>query len=80
MNNFFMTAFMNKKVKIKIFTESAPTPIQSSSRNVHYKNKALKPLCCTFSEPMLRSVYSTVQALGHELWNTFSWVSALRKI
>ena len=28
-----------------IFTESAPRPIQCSSRKVHKKDGALKPLC-----------------------------------
>ena len=41
---FCITKPADKKVTIKIFTESAPTPIQSSSRNVHYKDEALKPL------------------------------------
>ena len=38
---------VDKKVNMVIFTEPAPTPIQSSSCNVHYKDEALKPLCVT---------------------------------
>ena len=37
-----------KDVKILIFTESAPRPIQSSSRHVHYKDKGLKWLCSIY--------------------------------
>ena len=40
---FCITKHVDKKVNIIIFTESAPTPIQSSSRNVHNKDEALKP-------------------------------------
>ena len=41
---FCITKPVDKKVKMVIFTEPAPTPIQSSSRNVHYKDEVLKPL------------------------------------
>ena len=41
---FCITKPVGKKVKMVIYTELAPTPIQSSSRNVHYKDEALKPL------------------------------------
>ena len=41
---FCETKPVDKKVKVIIFTESAPTLIQSSSRNFHYKDEALKPL------------------------------------
>ena len=37
---FFITKPVDKKVNIIIFTKLAPTPIQSGSRNVHYKNEA----------------------------------------
>ena len=36
---FCITKPVDKRVKFLIFTESAPTPIQSGSRNVHYKNE-----------------------------------------
>ena len=41
---FCITQHFAKEVIIIIFTETAPGPIQSSSRNVHYKDESLKPL------------------------------------
>ena len=37
---FCITKPVDEKVIILIFTESTPTPIQSSSRNVHYRDEA----------------------------------------
>ena len=42
--NFCITKPVDDKEKIIIFTKSVPTQIQSSSRNVLYKDEALKPL------------------------------------
>ena len=36
---FCITQPFAKKVKIKVFTESAPRPIQSSSHNIYYKDE-----------------------------------------
>ena len=41
---FCITKPVDKKVKKITFTAPAPTPIQSSSGNVHYKDEASKPL------------------------------------
>ena len=40
---FCITKLVDKKVKMVFFTDPAPTPIQSNSCNVHYKDEALKP-------------------------------------
>ena len=42
---FCITQPVAKQVIFLNFTESAPRPIQSSSRNVHYKHEGLKRLC-----------------------------------
>ena len=47
---FCKTKPVGIKVKFLIFSESAPTPIQSSSGNVLYKDVALKPLWLTVPE------------------------------
>ena len=41
---FCTTKPVDKKIKTITFPESAPSPIQSSSCNVHYKDEAPKPL------------------------------------
>ena len=39
-----ITKSVDKKIKMVIFTEPASTPIQFSTRNVHYKDQPSKPL------------------------------------
>ena len=57
---FCITKPVDRKVKSRIFTESAPTPIQSSSCNVHYKNEALKPLWPTDTKVLHNSLLQHV--------------------
>ena len=45
------------KLKLKIHTELALTTIHYNSRNVHYKNEALKPLC--YFSKLKKTIFAT---------------------